>query len=148
MRGGHSAFAGPNVPGSEAQTTPRLGVDSKHGVKQHTVAMSLTHFPKAPPTIIRCTDTDIARVLYGQDMPPCRGSERWLTPTFDDPADSNTVVSNKTIKLYLNTSDTIRHTSQTTATGVNHPFEKYRPPLSRRASPNLPNIISMQHSIS
>src|SRR6185369_13626049 len=99
------------------------------------------------PALCRRCEVDLTGVLDGQHMAAfCRGN-RAVAPAFDDALCRHLGIAEKPVEPHLPGAVTLRKPAQTDIFARDHAFDKRRPPLSRRRSPNRPSDQSICDSI-
>ena len=134
-------------PLNRPRQVPLVGVYRQHRVQQHPVDVALGGLSEPAPALGRRCEVDLTGVLDRQHMAAfCRGN-RALAPAFDDALCRHLGIAEKPVEPHLPGAVTLRKPAQTDIFARDHAFDKRRPPLSRRRSPNRPNDQSICDSI-
>ena len=139
MRHGAAGTARPNLPAKQAEANAILGVHRKHRMQQHAAAVAFADLPKPAPAPCGGGEVDLAGVLNREHVTTFRRRRRAFAPALDHTRDRDLVVAEKAIEPHLLGTAAFRQPPQADILARDHAFEKRRPPLSRRRSPNRPS---------
>jgi len=147
MRDGAAALARPYLAAQQTEAGAVVGVYRQHRVQQQPVDITLSGLSEPAPALCRRCEVDLTGVLDGQHMAAfCRGN-RAVAPAFDDALCRHFGIAEKPVEPHLPGAVTLRKPAQTDIFARDNAFDKRRPPLSRRRSPNRPSDQSICDSI-
>src|ERR1700752_3046351 len=99
------------------------------------------------PALRRGIEVDLAGVLDRQHMAARYCRNRAFAPAFDDALRRHLGIAEKAVEPHLQRTVTFGEAPQANILARNHAFDERRPPLSRRQSPNRPNVQSIRDTI-
>jgi hypothetical protein len=92
-------------------------------------------------------EVDLTRVLDRQNVAALDRRNRAFTPAFDNPLRRHLGMAEKAVEPHLQATVTLGKLPQADILASNHASDKRRPPLSRRRSPNRPNVQSIRENM-
>ncbi|MEY9143084.1 hypothetical protein ABIF00_001068 [Bradyrhizobium elkanii] len=146
MRRGATPLARPYLPTQKSKTAAIVGIHGQQRMQQHAVVIALADFAEPAPALRRGVEVDLAGVLDRQHMAALYRGNRAVAPAFDDPLRRHLVVAEKAVEPHLQRTITPGKPPQADRLARNHAFDERRPPLSRRRSPNRPNVQSIRNN--
>src|SRR4029077_20975647 len=147
MRDRATAFARPYLAAQKPEAGPVVGIHRQHRVEQHDVAIALADFPKRAPALRGGVEVDLTGVLDRQHVAASHHGDRGFAPAFDDPLRCHLVVAEEAIEPHFLRTIPLGEPPQANILARDHASDKRRPPLSRRLSPNRPNVQSIRDNM-
>jgi hypothetical protein len=147
MRDGPAALTRPHLAAQKPQAGAIVCIHRQQRMQQNAVVIALADFPKPAPASRRGVEVDLAGVLDRQHMAACDRRNRTFTPAFDDPFRRHLVVAEKAVEPHFQRTVAPGKPPQAHILARDHASDKRRPPLSRRRSPNRPNVQSIRDNM-
>src|SRR5882757_8765949 len=121
-------------------------------MQQYAVDVALADFAQSAPALFRRIEVDLAGVLNRQNMTAGDRRNCAFSPAFDDPLGCHLVIAEKAVEPHLDRAVSLGavslgETPQAYVLARDHASDKRRPPLSRRRSPNRPNVQSTRDNM-
>jgi len=143
MRDRIDAGAGPDLAADQPKAGAARRIHPDHPMHQQAIDVARTNRTQPPPALRCGGELYLARVINRQDMTAGAGRSSRGVPISDDPLFGHLPVGKEPPRRFLAPPITAK-TTQTDRFARNHPGQDRAPLLSRRRSPNCPNVYVMR----
>jgi hypothetical protein len=137
----------PQAAANQPQAFTGAGIQRDHRMQQQAAPNPFADGAQAAIMTGTGSEIKFSRVLDRQHMAACRRRCGAGTPSRDETFHRYLGMPKQPPEAKLDRFAALGQATQATRAQMHHPFEKQRPPLSRRRSPNSPRLPTMSHPV-